>query len=277
VANYEVDEASLIAWRFRAFAPYRWPQWRTFKVHFVLGLLFWWAYFATDVLPRVGDPDRTRIDWTSPRAIASIVLLGAAIMFLWRAHNIRSDFRANWDDRGPAVQRQERAEVIRSTVGVTADQVREFRRWRTGAAALLGLLVIADIWLVAVGPSPTAPITSPVEVLRGSWIATIIVAWFLWSTRTFGRIFRSAVVPDTGSAPVRDAAGRREATTSPKRPTRQPPAVTPPAPPPAAATGRAPALALRPVWTAIARNTVVRWTVATIAGAIIQVYVSRFL
>jgi hypothetical protein len=210
----------------------------------------------------------------SPASIAVLVLFGAMFVFLYKAYDARSDFRLHWETRRPASERQELAEVVRRTVGVTADQVADFRRWRTGAVAALILFIVMGSWMAVFGPSTTATIR-PVNILGGAWIAAIITARFLWSTRTFGRIFYSAVVPDTLPAtgiapkPVR------------QRPTAElPPAYDPPVAVPALPVDRMdPETTARPrsLWTAFTRNPIVRFTVGTVVAAVIQVYVSRFL
>jgi hypothetical protein len=272
----KVDDATLLAWLFRGHAPYEWPQWRTFTVSYVLGLVFWWGYFTVDILSILGDQPETGRDWVSPASIAAIVLLGTTFVFLYKAYQTRSDFRLHWEASRPAVERQELAEVVRRTVGVTTDQVADFRRWRTGATAALILFIGIGIWMAIFGPSTIAAIR-PVNILGGAWIAAIITARFLWSTRTFGRIFYSAVVPDTLPARLPSISPERVR----QRPaTEFPPAYDPPVAVPAPPVDRmGPPTTVRPrsLWTTITGNRIVRFVFANIVAAVIQVYVSRFL
>jgi hypothetical protein len=276
----KIDDATLLAWLFRGYAPYEWPQWRTFKVSYVLGLVSWWAYFTVDILSILGDRPGAKRDWMSPVSIAAIVLLGTTFMFLYKAYETRRGFRLHWEVHRPVSERQELAEAVRRTVGVTADQVADFRRWRAGAAAALGLFIVVGIWQVIFGPSAAAAIR-PANILTAAWIGAIIATRFLWSTRTFGRIFHSAGVPGTLPAAGSAVSARPVLRSTAPIPVRQrstaefPPAYTPPVAAPGApvdGTGLA-----RRVWIAITGNRIVRFIVANIFAAIIQVLVSRYL
>lgn len=249
----------LISFLFRDYSPYQWPQWRAFKILYGLGLFCWWAYFAADLLATSEAGVGGKRDWLSPASIVAGVLFGSTIYFLYRAYQARSGFRLHWEFGTPASERQSRGEVVRQTVGVTTDQVEDFRRWRIGAAAVLVAFVGIGTWWLLSGPSASDPV-GPINVLNASWVGAIIVARFLWSTGTFGRIFYSPIVPGdlSGLAPARPVS---------------------PIGVPSATTGVGPASESR-IRTAldrnpITRNPVVRWFVVTVAAIVVEHYVSQ--
>ncbi len=255
---------------FRDYSPYKWPQWRAFKVYCALGLVCWWAYFAADLLAISDTGPGGKRDWFSPASIVAGVLFGSTIFFWYQAYQARSGFRLHWEFGTPARERQSRAEVVRQTVGVTIDQVADFRRWRIGAAVVLVVFVVIGVWWLLFGPSASDPV-GPINVLNTSWVGAIIVARFLWSARTFGRIFYSPIVPGdlSGFTPVRSVPPRSVPT-----PVSRSAPEFPPMDSPGTSESRVrTALDGNP----ITRNPVVRWFVLTVAAFIVEHYLSQLL